>query len=122
MATGRECTRWAPFLVVLAISLPILFAPAPTVPAAATGVDKVVHVALFAALAGTALLPSPSIPARLALVAGALLGYAAVSEIVQALPAIGRTTSLTDWLADAAGVLLGLFVVRGLRTVSEGAA
>jgi VanZ family protein len=92
------------FAVAVLVSLAVLFAPASDVPSAAAGVDKVVHLALFAALALTG---------RWAGVAGRplavlLLAYAAVSEVVQGLSALDRSMSLADWVADAVGVLLGL--------------
>ena len=94
------------FALVVAGSLGVLFAPASDVPSAPPGVDKVVHLVVFAALAlsgrwagigGTAL-------------AVGLLLYAVVSELIQALPALGRSASTADLAADAAGVLLGLLV------------
>ena len=92
------------FAGVVLVSLAVLFAPASDVPSAPVGVDKVVHLALFAALAAGG--RWAGIGARV--LAVLLLGYAAVSEVVQGLPALGRSTSLADWGADAAGVLLGL--------------
>ena len=92
------------FAVVVLVSLAVLFAPASDVPSAAAGVDKVVHLVLFAALALTG--RWAGIAARpLALL---LLGYAAVSEVVQGLSALDRSMSPADWVADAVGVLLGL--------------
>jgi len=92
------------FTLVVLVSLGVLFAPASDVPSAPAGVDKVVHLALFAALAVGG--RWAGIGARA--LAVLLLGYAAVSEVVQGLPALGRSTSLADWVADAVGVLLGL--------------
>jgi hypothetical protein len=92
------------FAVTVLVSLAVLFAPASDVPAAPPGVDKVVHLLLFAALAlagrwaGTR--PGP--------LAVLLLVYAAVSEVVQAVSALQRSGSVLDWLADTAGVGLGL--------------
>ena len=92
------------FAVVVLVSLAVLFAPASDVPSAAAGVDKIVHLVLFAALALTG--RWAGIAARpLALL---LLGYAAVSEVVQGLSALDRSMSPADWAADAVGVLLGL--------------
>ena len=92
------------FAVAVLLSLAVLLAPASDVPSAPAGVDKVVHLALFAALATAG--RWAGIGARaLALL---LLAYAAVSEVVQGLPALGRSASLADWGADAVGVLLGL--------------
>lgn len=92
------------FAVVVLVSLAVLFAPASDVPPAAPGVDKVVHLALFAALAAVGRWAG----VRARALAVLLLGYAALSEVVQGLPALGRSTSLADWVADAVGVLIGL--------------
>jgi uncharacterized protein YfiM (DUF2279 family) len=92
------------FAVAVLVSLAVLFAPASDVPASPPGVDKVVHVALFAALAVTGRWAGVG----RAVLSALLIGYAAVSEAVQGIPAIGRSASVEDWLADVAGVLLGL--------------
>jgi hypothetical protein len=92
------------FAVVVLVSLAVLFAPASDVPSAPAGVDKVVHLALFAALAASGRWAGVAVRPLAVL----LLGYAAVSEVVQGLPALGRSMSLADWLADAVGVLVGL--------------
>ena len=92
------------FAVVVLVSLAVLFAPANDVPSAPPGVDKLVHLVLFAALAASGRWAG----ARTGVLAGLLLGYAAVSEVVQAMPALGRSASVADWVADAAGILLGL--------------
>jgi VanZ family protein len=84
------------------VSFGVLFTPAPDVPAGPQGIDKVIHVLLFAAL--TASGRHAGVNWRVLL--PALVAYAAVSEPLQSLPAIGRTTSLADWCADVAGVLL----------------
>jgi hypothetical protein len=96
----------AAFAVAIVVSLLVLFTPASGVPAAPPGVDKVVHAALFAALAGTG--RWAGVGARgLAL---ALLAYAAGSELIQGLDVLNRSASVADWLADAVGALLGLAV------------
>lgn len=92
------------FAVVVLLSLAVLFAPASDVPTAPAGVDKLVHVALFAALA---------LSGRWAGIGSRALGplllvYAAVSEVLQGLAVLDRSVSVADWVADAAGVLLGL--------------
>jgi hypothetical protein len=92
------------FAVVGLVSLVVLFAPASDVPTAPAGVDKVVHLALFAALAAAGRWAGVGVRALAVL----LLGYAALSEVVQGLPALGRSTSSADWVADAVGVLFGL--------------
>ena len=103
-AAGHGTLARGVFALVVLVSLAVLFAPASDVPTAPAGVDKVVHLALFAALAASGRWAGAGVRALAAL----LLGYAAVSEVVQGLPALGRSTSLADWGADAAGVLVGL--------------
>ena len=92
------------FTVVVLVSLAVLFAPAADVPAAPPGTDKLVHGALFLALALTG---------RWAgigrwVLSLLLVGYAALSEVVQGL--IGRDAAVGDWMADVVGLLLGLLV------------
>jgi hypothetical protein len=94
------------FAVVVLVSLAVLFAPASEVPGAPPGVDKLVHGALFAALALTGCWAGIGVG-----VLGALLVvYAALSELIQDL--IGRDAALGDWVADVVGLLLGLLVWR----------
>ncbi|MDT0277158.1 VanZ family protein [Blastococcus goldschmidtiae] len=94
----------AAFAMALLASLAVLFAPASDVPSAPAGVDKVVHLALFAALASSGRWAGVGSRVLVPL----LLVYAAVSEVVQGLPALNRSMSVADWIADAIGVLLGL--------------
>src|SRR5688500_17980442 len=92
------------FAVAVLVSLAVLFAPAGEVPFAPPGVDKIVHGALFAALAlsGRWAGIGPRVLAVL------LVLYAVVSEVLQEVTALERTGSVADWLADVVGVLLGL--------------
>lgn len=92
------------FAVVVLVSLAILFAPASDVPTAPPGVDKLVHLGLFAALAASG--RWAGIGARV--LAPLLLAYAAGSELLQGLAVLDRSVSLADWLADAVGILLGV--------------
>ena len=94
------------FAVVVLLSLAVLFAPASDVPTAPAGVDKLVHIGLFAALAVSG--RWAGIGSRM--LAPLLLGYAAVSEVVQGLAVLDRSVSFADWVADAAGMVLGLAV------------
>jgi VanZ family protein len=92
------------FAVVVLVSLAVLFAPADDVPFAAPGVDKVVHAGLFLALALTGRWAGIGRP-----VLGTLLVvYAAVSEVLQGLTPLDRSMSVADWVADVAGIVLGL--------------
>jgi hypothetical protein len=92
------------FAAVVLVSLAVLFAPGPEVPSTPPGVDKVVHLLLFTALA---------VSGRWAGVGARALGpvlamYAGVSEVIQGLAPLQRDASVGDWLADSAGILLGL--------------
>ena len=97
------------FAAAVVVSLVVLFAPAGDVPSAPPGVDKVVHAVLFLALAATGRWAG----LRPAVLGSALAVYAGASEVLQGLDAIGRTTSVADWVADVAGVLAGLALWAG---------
>jgi len=92
------------FAVVVLVSLAVLFAPADDVPASPPGVDKLVHLLLFAALAVSGRWAG----ARAGVLGVLLVLYAAVSEVVQGVSALERSASVADWVADAVGVLAGL--------------
>ncbi|TFV82710.1 VanZ family protein [Blastococcus sp. CT_GayMR16] len=92
------------FAVAVLVSLAVLFAPADDVPFAPAGVDKLVHGALFAALALTGRWSGIG---RVVLVPVLVL-YAAVSEVLQGM--IGRDATVGDWIADVVGVLIGILV------------
>jgi hypothetical protein len=91
------------FAVAVLVSLAVLFAPADDVPASPPGVDKVVHLVLFAVLALTGRWAG----VRARLLVALLLAYALVSEVVQGLSPLERSASVADWAADAVGVLAG---------------
>src|SRR3712207_9066313 len=74
------------FAVVVLVSLAVLFAPADDVPAAPPGVDKLVHLLLFAALAVSGRWAG----VRAGALAVLLTGYAAVSEVVPGGSSLGR--------------------------------
>jgi VanZ family protein len=92
------------FAVAVLVSLAVLFAPPSDVPSSPPGVDKVVHFSLFLVLALTARWAG----VRRTGLAVVLVGYAAVSEVVQGLPVVGRDASVFDWCADVLGVAAGL--------------
>ncbi|MFW3169560.1 VanZ family protein [Geodermatophilus sp. CPCC 206100] len=92
------------FAVAALVSLAVLFAPGDDVPAAPPGVDKLVHLVLFAVLALSG--RWAGVGARRLLVL--LLVYAAASEVVQGLSPLERSASVADWVADAVGVLAGI--------------
>jgi VanZ family protein len=94
------------FVVAVLVSFAVLFAPPSDVPDSPPGVDKLVHLGLFLLLALTARWAGTGRAA----VAGVLVLYAGLSEVVQGLDVIGRDASVADWVADALGVLTGLLV------------
>ena len=94
-----------PLAVTFVVALIVLFTPASGVPSGFQHSDKIIHFTLFAALAYTS---------RLAGIgwAGTALwvpAFAVVSEILQAILPLGRSGSVADALADAAGIAVGLF-------------
>jgi VanZ family protein len=92
------------FAAAVLVSMVVLFAPAGDVPSAPPGVDTVVHAVLFLVLAVSGRWAGAG-PWNLG---PALVLYAAVSEVLQGLAVIGRTSSVADWLADLVGLLVGL--------------
>jgi hypothetical protein len=94
------------FAVAFLVSLAMLFTPGSDVPTAPPGVDKVVHGLLFGVLALTGRWAGVRRP----VLVGLLVGYAAVSEVVQGMAPLGRSASVGDVLADVVGILAGLAV------------
>jgi hypothetical protein len=89
------------------LSLYVLFWPSPgDAGVQVPGADKLVHGGLFLLLAGTARLRFGRAP----VVLGAVLAYAAASEVVQAVLLVRRSGDLWDLLADAVGALVGWWV------------
>jgi hypothetical protein len=92
------------FTLAVLVSLAVLFAPTSDVPSSPPGVDKLVHLLLFATLAVTGRWAGGGRPALTVV----LVLYATGSEVLQGLDMVGRSTSLGDWVADVLGVLLGM--------------
>jgi hypothetical protein len=94
--------------VTVAVQLVVLYAPqAPATPST-PGIDKVVHAAVFGAVAWAAV--RCGFPARW--VAAVLVAHAALSEVVQHLLLAQRSGDPLDALADTIGVALGLALGR----------
>lgn len=102
-----------PFVLAVIASVVILFTPESGVPTAPPGTDKVVHTVLFGALAATGLLAR--LPRRPLL--GLLIGYAAVSEVLQQVLPLHRSGDVLDFAVDLLGIALGwaLTAVLGRR-------
>ena len=88
-------------------SLYVLFWPSPAGGGSPAGADKVVHAVLFLLLAATARL---RFGGRWP-VLGAVLAYAGLSELVQAVTLAERSGDLRDLLADALGAVAGWLLV-----------
>nr|WP_276611108.1 VanZ family protein [Kineococcus siccus] len=73
--------------------------------------DKLVHAAVFGLLVVTGVLRL----GRPRAVLLAAVGYAVLSEVVQHVALPGRSGDPTDVVADVAGALLGLLLLRRLR-------
>ena len=95
--------------VTVLVSLAVLFTPGADVPSAPPGVDKMVHLALFAALA----LAGRWAGIRPRALAVLLVVYAAASEVVQAVTPLNRSGSAADLIADALGIAVGLLAWEG---------
>ncbi len=104
-----------PFVGAVLLSMLVLFTPGGQVPAGPWWTDDVVHVAVFALLAGTGRLQPVCWP----VLAVGLAGYAALSEVVHAVAPLHRTGSVLDMLADLVGIGLGLLGMSGVHAVHE---
>jgi VanZ family protein len=92
------------FGLAVLVSLVVLFLPASGVPSAPPGVDKLVHLGVFALLGLTGRWAGvPPLPLVLA-----LAGYAGLSEVVQGALPIGRSPEVLDAVIDCVGVSLGI--------------
>lgn len=109
--------RQLPFWVALAMTTALLLWPENAVPEGPPVSDKLMHALLFATLALTGAVARFPMPA----LAAGLLGYAAVTELLQRVLPINRHGDLRDLLADAIGVGAGLVVtvLLGVRRESE---
>ena len=108
----RRRWRWL-LVVMMAATSWLAFMPSEPKPDALPHLDKLQHAAAFAALAAVAALAAAD-PRRAWPVGLSLLGYGLFVELVQAwLPT--RHGDLLDLLADGAGILLGLALVRQSR-------
>ncbi|GGF42360.1 hypothetical protein GCM10011519_15260 [Marmoricola endophyticus] len=113
-ADPRDLWRTA-FSVLFAASAYAFLSPQAQVPGDVPVSDKLVHAVLFVLLAVTGVRAGLSWRAVLV----ALLAWAVVSEVLQAVLPIGRDGNVADAVADAAGVLVGLAIVVGLRQLPQ---
>jgi VanZ family protein len=97
---------YAPLAVSLVAALIILFTPASGVPSGFQHTDKIIHFLLFAALAYSSRFAGMTTHVTLAWT----VGFAVVSEILQALLPLGRSGSALDAVFDILGVGAGLLI------------
>jgi hypothetical protein len=83
----------------------------PQLPGAPT--DKVQHILAFAVLTGLAVAGWPA-ASRLRLFLG-LSGFGVLIELVQAIPALHRSSDWRDWIADTAAILVVLALAAAIR-------
>jgi hypothetical protein len=107
---------WRALLLgAVVVHLAVLYWPRPPDTAGSVpGLDLVVHVAVFAAVALCAVRAG----LRPAVVVGVLLAHAVVSELLQAYAVPERTGDWRDALADAAGTLVGVLAARPGRAAA----
>ena len=72
------------------------------------GMDKCIHVLLFAVLALCYLLSF--MKSRFLVFLGIIGGYALATEVLQEVMGLGRSMEMLDWLADMLGILLAFGV------------
>jgi len=103
----RRSNRLWRVALVLAVALQLIALYMPRAPAGPqiTGLDKVVHVCIFAAPALAALMAGVSAPWAL----GILAVHAPVSELIQHFALVHRSGDPLDAMADLGGVALGAF-------------
>lgn len=99
---SRRFWRFA-FGLAMSLQLVVLYFPQGPAGPQITGLDKVIHVVIFAGPALAAL--SAGLSARWTL--GILAVHAPVSELIQQVGLPGRTGDLVDLAADVGGVALG---------------
>ena len=105
---GHRLLTEGPFVAVVLLSLVVLFTPGSATPSLHPGLDKLVHLAMFAVLAVTG--RRAGAPAG-GLACG-LVVYAVVSEVLQAVLPIGRDGEVLDAVTDSVGVAVGLLTTR----------
>lgn len=68
--------------------------------------DKVWHALAFYVLSLSAACAAPRAPALA--IAAAMAGLGVLIEVLQTLPAVNRSASIADWIADLVGIGAGL--------------
>ncbi|MFY0638885.1 MAG: VanZ family protein [Maricaulis maris] len=112
--------RWGARIVLLTLLFLITnlaLTPSLATPATMFGLDKLQHAVAFLVLMLVARISIVSWP--LWVHALWLAAYGATIELLQAMGDGGRTASLADFLADLAGILLGVLAILFVRRVAK---
>ncbi|MGL5857104.1 MAG: VanZ family protein [Angustibacter sp.] len=99
---------WLLFAGTVLLQLVVLYAPRAPGVGTGVGLDKVVHVAVFGAVAVAA----ARVGLRRGVTAGALAVHAVLSEVLQASVLPQRSGDPWDVVADCVGVVLGGLIAR----------
>ena len=106
-----------PLLVLALLAIVTIASLSPHMPAPGVmSSDKLRHFLSYAAIAGPIALARPRGWGPMLL---ALLGWSIAIELIQ--PYVGRSGDPRDFLANATGVGLGVFLAAGLRRVARAA-
>ena len=106
-------TAWLLLSFGLAATIAALtLMPQASMPVGPQGIDKLYHVAAFAAL----VFPTALLRPQWCLHAGCLtILYGGMIEVIQ--PSFGRSSSVSDFLADIVGVATGILIGRLARRI-----
>ena len=81
-----------------------------------SGIDKILHLSIFAVLGFTFIAAFPKI--KLTIYLYIMLIYAFLTEILQEEMKMGRSMETLDIFADFFGVLMGYYIFKKLKTIS----
>ncbi|NBQ14457.1 MAG: hypothetical protein EBU31_07560 [Proteobacteria bacterium] len=108
------------FLAALACAFVVTHIPRLAVGASDSPVDKLVHATGYGVLAALLLLARWWHPVWPAI--AALAAWAALDEVTQAVPGLGRSADLDDWFADVTGMVIAAAFFVAASPVGTGAA
>ncbi len=106
VAPSQNRTVWLILSLCLATIIAVLtLSPQVSMPVAAHGLDKLYHLAAFAALVFPTAMLRPRWWRSVSILA---ILYGGIIEIVQ--PVFGRSAEMSDLLADGLGVMIGILL------------
>ena len=108
------------FLAALACAFVVTHIPRLAVGTPDSPIDKLVHASGYGVLAALLLLARWWRPVWPAL--AALAAWAALDEVTQAIPGLGRSADVEDWLADVTGMAIAAAFFVAAAPVGTGAA